>query len=129
MFDKFVPVGPNDLNVISHNLEYKKNIIGYRNIYLICCDDLFIEDCIMVKEDIFPFTIKTLENIFGKNPRNGWYLQQLLKLYAGNIIPDILNKYLVIDAGTCFLKPSIFLLMVNVFTQEALNTIVLILIT
>jgi hypothetical protein len=34
----------------------------------------------MVKEEIFPFTIKTLENMFGKNQRNGWYLQQLLKL-------------------------------------------------
>jgi hypothetical protein len=110
MFDIVIPVGPNDLNVIKHNLEYKKNIIGYRNIYLISCDDsLFIEDCITIKEDIFPFTIKTLENMFGKNTRNGWYLQQLLKLYAGNIIPDILNKYLVIDADTCFLKPLHFL--------------------
>lgn len=76
MFDIVVLVGPNDLNVISHNLEYKKNIIGYRNIYLISCDDLFIEDCIMFKEDIFPFTIKTLENIFEKK------IQETVGIYS-----------------------------------------------
>jgi hypothetical protein len=42
MFDIVIQVGPNDLNVIKDNLEYKKNIIGYRNIYLISCDDLLI---------------------------------------------------------------------------------------
>lgn len=110
MFDIVIPVGPNDLSVIKHNLEYKKNIIGYRNIYLISRENILIEDCIPIKEDIFPFTMKTLEKMFGQNPRNGWYLQQLLKLYAGNVIPDILNKYLVIDADVCFLKPTEFLI-------------------
>ena len=37
-----------------------------------------------------------------------WYLQQLLKLYAGKIIPDILDRYLVIDSDTFFLKPITF---------------------
>jgi hypothetical protein len=41
--------------------------------------------------------------------RNGWYLQQLIKLYAGLVIPDILPKYLVIDSDTFFLKPTSFL--------------------
>ena len=39
MFDIVIPVGPNDENVINQQIEYtKKNIIGYRNIYLICKD-------------------------------------------------------------------------------------------
>ena len=38
-----------------------------------------------------------------------WYLQQLLKLYACNVIPDILDRYLVIDSDTFFLKPTTFI--------------------
>jgi len=41
--------------------------------------------------------------------RNGWYLQQLLKLYAGKTISGILEKYLVIDSDTFFLKPTRFI--------------------
>jgi hypothetical protein len=33
---------------------------------------------------------------------------QLLKLYAGFVIPDILDTYLVIDSDTYFLKPTYF---------------------
>lgn len=60
-------------------------------------------------EKIFPFTIETVINFHGKLDRNGWYLQQLLKLYAGIVIPNILERYLVIDSDTFFLKPTIFI--------------------
>jgi hypothetical protein len=53
--------------------------------------------------------MKTIETILGKHTRNGWYLQQLLKLYAGMVIPDILGRYLVIDCDTFFLKPTTFI--------------------
>jgi hypothetical protein len=49
-----------------------------------------------------------VSKIHGQLDRNGWYLQQLLKLYAGKIISDILERYLVIDSDTFFLKPTIF---------------------
>lgn len=111
MFDIVIPVGPNDLSVIKNNTSYtQKNIIGFRNIFLISCiDTLQVDGCITISESIFPFKMKDLEDRFGKNSRNGWYLQQLLKLYAGNIIPGILDKYLVIDADTCFIKPTNFI--------------------
>jgi hypothetical protein len=64
----------------------------------------------MVNEDTFPFSIQTIANYHGKRSRNGWYLQQLLKLYAGKVITGILDKYLVIDADTFFLKPTTFFL-------------------
>lgn len=109
-FDVVVPVGPNDTTVIVNQLEYtKKNIIGYRNIYLIAYDPtLSVEGCITIPETIFPFSKETVETIHGKMERNGWYLQQLLKLYAGLVIPDILERYLVIDSDTFFLKPTTF---------------------
>ena len=110
MFDILIPVGPADISICRDQLEYtKKNIIGYRSIFLISVDpSLQIEGCTTIPEDIFPFTIKTIEEIHGKNGRNGWYLQQLLKLYAGSVIPDIMEKYLIIDSDTYFLKPTTF---------------------
>ena len=109
-FDIVIPVGPNDKSVIEQQIKYtKKNIIGYRNIYLICYDPAIkINGCITINENIFPFNIDTVAEHHGKLERNGWYLQQLLKLYAGKIIPNILDKYLVIDADTFFLKPTTF---------------------
>jgi hypothetical protein len=110
-FDIIIPVGPNDSNIIKQQIIYtKRNIIGYRNIYLVVSDSsVDIDGCIIIPETIFPFSIKTIETIHGKSSRCGWYLQQLIKLYAGNIIPGILEKYLVIDSDTHFLKPTKFI--------------------
>ena len=111
VFDIVICVGPYDADVIHNNIQYsKKNIIGYRNIYLICSDpSIVVDDAITIDEKIFPFSLTDISNIYGNNDRNGWYLQQLLKLYAGNIIPNILKRYLVIDSDTCFLKPTQFI--------------------
>lgn len=111
IFDIVIPVGPNDIEMIQTSINYTKlNIIGYRNIYLISSfDKLYVKDCIIISEKVFPFNINDIDNILGKSSRNGWYLQQFLKLYAGNIIPGILERYLVIDADTCFLKPTYFI--------------------
>ena len=111
LFDIVIPMGPNEKIIIEKQIECtKKNIIGYRNIYIISYDPtLNIEGCITINENIFPFSINTINNIYGIQKRNGWYLQQLLKLYAGLIIPDILDKYLVIDTDTFFIKPVKFI--------------------
>lgn len=110
-FDIVIPVGPNDQSIVANQLKYtKKNIIGYRNIYLVCCDSsLKIDGCITIDESIFPFNIRTVSKIHGKLERNGWYLQQLIKFYSGTVIPDILDRYLVIDSDTFFLKPIHFI--------------------
>lgn len=111
IFDIVIPVGPNDNDIIHKQIEYtKKNIIGYRNIYLICYKpNIIIDGCITIDENIFPFSIETISKIHGQLDRNGWYLQQLLKLYSSIIIPEMLEKYLVIDSDTFFLKPTIFI--------------------
>jgi FkbM family methyltransferase len=110
-FDIVIPVGPNDSKVLNMQIEFtKKNIIGYRNIYLISYDpSIIIDGCITIDEKIFPFTKNTVEKIHGKLDRNGWYLQQILKLYAGIVIDGILERYLVIDSDTLFLKPTTFI--------------------
>ncbi len=110
-FDIVILVGPNDLDKINRQLEYnKKNIIGYRNIYIIPYDqNIQFEGCITIPESMFPFNIWSVYNFHGKTNRGSWYLQQLFKLYAGFVIPDIMERYLVIDSDTIFLKPTTFI--------------------
>lgn len=116
MFDIVIPVGPNELSNIHKQLIFtKQNVIGFRNIYIICYDDsIKIDGCIMISEDSFFFkksdVAKVFEKYQGKNNRNNWYYQQLLKLYAGFVIPDILDHYLVVDADVFFLKPTDFII-------------------
>ncbi len=109
MFDIVIPLGPNDEKYIDILIENtRKNIIGYRNIYIITPNaDLQCENSIIINEDIFPFS-DAIPFYHGKNSRNGWYLQQLIKLYAGSVVPGILGRYLVIDADTFFLNPTNF---------------------
>lgn len=111
LFDIVIPVGSNDYDVIKKQIQYtRKNIISYRNIYLISYDSkINIDGCVSINENKFPFNIETVAKYHGKSNRNGWYLQQLLKLYAGQVIPGILERYLVIDSDTFFLKPHSFI--------------------
>jgi hypothetical protein len=111
LMDIVIPVGPNDIEIINTQIIYTKaNILYHRNIYLIHANtDLKIEGCTTVSENMFPFNMSTIEQLYGKTTRNGWYLQQLLKLYAGFIIPGILDRYLVVDSDTFFLKPTEFI--------------------
>jgi hypothetical protein len=60
----------------------------------------------VINESIFPFTEELLAH---PSSRKKWYLQQLIKLYAWQVIPDILPQYLVIDADTFFLRPTQFI--------------------
>jgi hypothetical protein len=113
-FDIVIPLGPNEISRFDRQIEYtKKNILGYRNIYIVTCNtNIQINDCIIINEEAFPFK-KFIEQYFSqhnnKSARNGWYFQQLIKLYAGKIIENILENYLVLDADVFFLKPTQFI--------------------
>jgi len=109
-FDIVIPVGPNDIDLTSKVIDcIKHNIFEHRNIYVISYDpNISLSNCIIINENIFPFNIKTLGEYTNHSPRTGWYLQQLLKLYAGFYIPGILSNYLVIDSDTFFINPTYF---------------------
>jgi hypothetical protein len=113
-FDIVIPLGPNEISKFQTQIQYtKKHVIGFRNIYIITCNtDIEIENCIIIDENIFPFK-EFIKDYFhqhnGKNNRNGWYFQQLIKLYAGVYIENIHENYLVIDADVFFLKPTQFM--------------------
>lgn len=55
IFDIVILVGPKDKEIIVTQIEYtKKNIIGYRNIYLICYDPTInIDGCITMMKKFF----------------------------------------------------------------------------
>ena len=53
---------------------------------------------------------KTVKEFFKNHNRGpGWYLQQLLKLYAAFVIPDISSNVLIVDGDVIFLRPVSFL--------------------
>ena len=110
MFDVVIPLGPNDLENIEKQIACTKtNVIGLQNIYIVTPILNFRHnDCIVIDESIFPF-IDQIAFYHGKDKRNTWYMQQLIKLYAGFVIPGILDRYLVIDADTFFLTPTEFI--------------------
>jgi len=119
MYDIVIPVGPNDYSVLLKQLVYtKKNCIGYRSIFIIGAPSVqkiieSVSDVIWVDEGIFPFKLVDMHSYANANPyessRNGWYFQQLIKLYAGSIVPGILDRWLVIDVDTFFIKPVEFI--------------------
>jgi len=118
LFDVVINVGPNDVQMIEQQIHYTlRNIVGYRNVYIITPSayvsqlSALLPSCAVYDESIFPFQLKDMSAHVGvpESSRNGWYLQQLLKLYAGLVIPDILERWLVIDADTFFLRPTTFL--------------------
>ena len=113
LFDVVTCVGPNDQDIIKLSTLYTRaNVVGHRRVYLVCSDPtLQVSGCITVPESIFPFSLSTVSALHGSKskPRHGWYFQQLLKLYAGFVIPDILPQYLVVDADTLFINPTTFL--------------------
>ena len=72
-------------------------------------------------EQLFPFNKNLIAfHLFKGNPflayayisqppsRVGWYLQQLLKLYASFVIPNLTSNVLVLDADAIFLNPVHF---------------------
>lgn len=109
-FDIVIPVGPNDLSIISSTIQYTQaNVLNYRNIYLVSKHEIKLNGCIYVSEDQFPIQFEDVQKMSDFRDRVGWYYQQIIKLYAGRCIPDILENYLVLDSDVYVLKPTAFM--------------------
>ena len=126
LFDVVVPVGPNDVGRIHRQLAHLRYAVGRRHTYVVTArvtqptdasnSDTVqpalpqFENCTTIDEADFPFGLADVAAAHGARPRNGWYFQQLLKLYAGRVIPGILDRYLVVDADTFLQRPVEFVL-------------------
>ena len=95
-FDIVIPLGPNEITRINEQIQHvKKNVIGYRNIYIISFEpNIIIDGCIIIDERIFEFKINDISSYFIKY--NG-KKQNLLSLYE-NISH---NKIKITDVGDC----------------------------
>jgi glycosyltransferase involved in cell wall biosynthesis len=110
LFDIVIPVGPNDYNRIHDTIQYtKRNVLHYRNIYIVSPNTITIDGCIYIPETIFPITVDYIKSLDNCKEKAGWYMQQLIKLYAGSSIPGILENYLILDADVYVVKPTTFM--------------------
>jgi len=63
------------------------------------------ERLIWKSEDSFQkFSFKKIENLLTIKNRTGWYFQQLIKLFAREIIEDLSEYYMVLDSDVVFYK-------------------------
>jgi hypothetical protein len=109
-FDALIPYHEKDAEILPYCIDsLQKNIKGIRNIYIISNDDPEVDEAIWIPESSFPFTIEDAGTIIkSTNGREGWYYQQLLKLYAPTVIKDLLNYFLIVDSDVVFLRPVDF---------------------
>lgn len=119
LLDVVICVGPGDardIRILVDNI--KQYIIDVNKIYLIMPTKILekysVFDPIVtnIDENIFPFNKEYIDNLFKNPQRSGWYLQQLLKIYAPIVITEILDKYIIIDADLKFYKK------INFFEDE-----------
>lgn len=113
MFDLVFLVAEKDIETFKlylyrYNLN---NIIGYNKIYIISPCNIEINNTILINDNAFPFNdlIKEKYGDVIEPSRINWYKQQFIKLYIFDIIPELLDNVLVVDADTFFLKKTTFI--------------------
>ncbi|MCI5051961.1 MAG: DUF6492 family protein [Simkaniaceae bacterium] len=101
----------------------KRYVRNIRRIIVISPEKL-TDDAEWFDENLYPFSKADISKYIFNDPmqarayikdsknRLGWIIQQLYKLYAPFIIPDLSEHYFVIDSDTVMLKP------LNLFDQE-----------
>jgi hypothetical protein len=114
-FDIIICVGPNDaknIKTLVNNI--KEYLTGLNKIWLIMPTNILekyrVYDYIVenIDENIFPFNKKYIDDLFKCPERSGWYLQQLLKIYAPIILENMLDNYIIIDADLKFYNKVTF---------------------
>ena len=108
--DVVICIGPNDYDVAARCIESIKVFVPRGTIYCIVPPSFPHErsDVVFVREDAFPFNKGFIDTAFKTPQRSGWYLQQLLKLYAPSIISQLSDTYLIVDADVVFHRPVTF---------------------
>ena len=120
--DVVIPAIEKDIHVLDHVIRgIRENGKNIRRVIVVSPEKL-TDQAEWFDEALFPFNSKILSNSIEKgsldltgaqdlptHPRTGWYLQQLIKLYASFVIPDLSSNVLIIDADTVFLRPIEFL--------------------
>jgi hypothetical protein len=112
-FDAVVCIGPNDYSLLETLIPNVKTYLSPRRVYIITHPSIVekyqsLFDAHFVSETSFPFGIDYIHEKFNQRERSGWYLQQLLKLYAPLVIKELSDHYVIVDADVRFNKPLRF---------------------
>jgi hypothetical protein len=109
-FDAVIPFHPKDADVLPYCIAgLRRYAKGLRNIYVVSNEQPEEDDIQWIPESLFPFTKADVAAIVqSTNGREGWYFQQLLKLYAFEVIADILPHALLFDSDCVVCKPISF---------------------
>jgi hypothetical protein len=109
-YDILYCLGPKDREVFEHSLAFlRKNVLDYSRIWVVARSDPGIAGVTWVDESKYPFSVQDVNSVICDSSRAGWYFQQLLKLYAPSVIPDLHANWVVVDSDTCFLRPIRFM--------------------
>lgn len=101
-FDIVIPVHKKDLAVLEYCIEAaRKKIVGVRRIITVSAKR-HTNNAEWFPESQFPFSMDFVREYTGDSC--GWYLQQLLKLYAPLVIPDISENVLILDSDSVFFR-------------------------
>ncbi|HLD77319.1 MAG TPA: hypothetical protein VI861_04220 [Rickettsiales bacterium] len=104
-FDVIIPVHKKDLAILEYCIEAAKNkLIGVRRIITIS-RERYTKNAEWFAESNFPFTIQEVAQYVSLG-HAGWYFQQLLKMYAPLIIPDVAKNVMILDSDTVFFKKT-----------------------
>lgn len=119
--DVVIPCHAKDIPILDLCIEgIKANGEGVRNVYVIS-KERYTDRAAWVDEALFPFTLLDVTSLIVHNNwlaekllkldanKAGWVYQQLLKLYAPLVLPDLSPNILIVDADTVFLNPVTFL--------------------
>lgn len=113
-FDIVTPFHSKDADVFwSYTIpSLLKNAVGLQKIYVVCAAeawrDLASSQIEFIDETKYKFSFQDIKAYLDNTSRAGWYYQQLLKLYAHQVIRDLNENYVIWDSDTVLLRPTAF---------------------
>ncbi len=119
--DVIIPCRSKDIRTLNHCIWGIRNNCSQIRRIIVISEIPLTNEAEWLDECFFPFNKETIAfHLFKGNPslayhyitqpysRVGWYQQQLLKLYAPFVIPNLSSNVLVLDADAIFINPVYF---------------------
>lgn len=109
--DVIIPAHRKDLPTLPYCIKGAKKHIKNVGRVIVVSKEKLTDEAEWFDESKYPFKKKDIAKIAEKIGHYGvgWYYQQLLKLYAPTVIPDISNNVLVLDSDTVWYRKVEFL--------------------
>lgn len=107
IIDAVIPAHIKDKEILDHCIKgIRKNVKNIRRI-IVVSKERYSDLGEWFDEKLYPFSFQEISQILN-NQNVGWNYQQLLKLYAVLVIPNISKNVLIVDADTVFYRQVSF---------------------